>query len=122
MAIFNPSTKSDANILQEFLHTDYLTKRLINEFDKPLFDNLFYKSLAILNNKSNYELIKFSKDVWNSNPKQFCNDHYGTHFFDKVILLVNNIPNFFEFTNERLTYITSPRIGIIIALINGNTK
>jgi hypothetical protein len=109
--------KSSADIIGEFTQVDYMTKRLIDEFDKPLFDNAIYKNMDFLTREVNHESVLFNKGKWTSNPKQFCVDHYDNHYLDQLILLVNNIPNFFEFTNDRIQHIKAPKLGIILHIL-----
>jgi len=108
---------STGDLLAEYATIDIFTSKIINEFDKPLFENIFYRNKDFLLTNNNFDLIPFNKDTWMSNPKQFCTDHYKIHHLDKLILMINDIPNFFEFTNDYMQNIKAPKMGVILKII-----
>lgn len=88
------------------------------EFAKPLFRNIFYRNKKAL--ISNAEKIKFSKDIWELNPRQFCLDIYSETLFDKIILLVNNLKSSFEFKRDffKDNIILAPKVESILKILS----
>jgi hypothetical protein len=76
-------------------------KSIFKEFTKPILSNVFFTNLAALRLESDY--YEFTKDSWIYRPTIFCMDIYDEPLLYPVILLVNNIKTFFEFTPDRFT-------------------
>jgi len=74
-------------------------KNVFNEFAKPIFSNVFFTNLAALRLESNF--YEFKVDRWNQKPTIFCLDIYDEPLLYPIIMLVNNIKTFLEFTPER---------------------
>lgn len=85
--------------------TDYFTsqtldvKNIFKEFKKPILNNVFFTNLAVLRLESNF--YEFTNDRWNQKPTIFCLDTYNEPLLYPVIMLVNNIKTFLEFTPDR---------------------
>ncbi len=82
------------------------------EFKKPILSNVFFTNLAALRLESTF--YEFKNDRWNQRPTIFCLDVYQEPLFYPVIMLVNNIKTFLEFTPERFARTTNNQ-QIIIA-------
>jgi len=74
-------------------------KSIFKEFAKPILSNVFFTNLAALRLESDY--YEFTNDRWMQRPTIFCMDNYDEPLLYPVIMLVNNIKTFFEFTPER---------------------
>jgi len=109
-----------SDVIREFLILDPYQKYVLDEFNKPLFENTFFKNIDYFKNDNNYNSVKFSKDVWNFNPMKFSYDEYEIMHFSNIILLVNNIPNTFEFNFNNIRTIIAPKYTIIKDLIDRN--
>jgi len=98
---------------------DYLpadAKAVIDEFNKNIFENIFYRNRSFL--KDNSDVTPFSKNTWEYNPQCFCLEHYGTDQFYPIILIVNNLKSIFEFYPDKLEMkIYSPTLNIINSLL-----
>lgn len=105
-----------SKILSSYETQNQMIKVIQNEFDKDLFENMFYKNLHILQFEENYNIIPFKKHSWNQNPAQFCYDEYGDGFSDlyNIILLCNNVSSFFEFTFDNLSEIIKPKRHVLM--------
>lgn len=74
-------------------------KNIFAEFEKPILSNVFFTNLAALRLESDY--YEFTNDRWIQRPTIFCMDVYDEPLLYPVIMLVNNIKTFLEFTPER---------------------
>ena len=74
-------------------------KNIFKEFAKPILSNVFFTNLAALRLESDF--YEFTNDRWTQQPAIFCMDNYEEPLLYPVIMLVNNIKTFFEFTPER---------------------
>lgn len=74
-------------------------KNIFKEFAKPILSNVFFTNLAVLRLESDF--YEFTNDRWIQRPTIFCMDNYEEPLLYPIILLVNNIKTFFEFTPER---------------------
>lgn len=87
-----------ANIANDILFKTTDQKKIDNEFKKNIFENVFFKNLEGLKEKS--EIVLFNNPKWEQNPKIFCLDKYDEAGYYKVILMINNIPSMFSFKSE----------------------
>lgn len=96
-----------SNVLVNYSQKTSNTQFIIEEFDKPLFENRFFinKAGLILNS----ELVSEFKNRWVQNPQMFALDYYNDYDFYRVILLVNTIKSIFRFDQSNL------KNGVIIA-------
>jgi len=83
---------------QHFAAQPYDVKKIFTEFSKPIFNNVFFNNLATL--RMNADFVDFNVDKWYQRPTVFCLDIYNEPQLFPVILLVNNIKSFFEFTSD----------------------
>lgn len=97
--------------------TDYFAsqtsdvKNIFKEFAKPILSNVFFTNLAGLRLESDF--YEFKNDRWVQRPWIFCLDSYDEPLLFPVIMLVNNIKTFLEFTPDRFPpTITNQRIII----------
>lgn len=74
---------------------------IFKEFSKPILNNVFFTNIAALRLDSDF--YEFTNDRWSQRPTLFCADVYHEPLLYPVILLVNNIKSFLEFTPERFT-------------------
>jgi hypothetical protein len=95
-------------------------KKIVNEFEKDIFENEFFRNIDILLFEENYTKVPFSKNSWNQNPAEFCFDEYGSGFSPlyNLILLVNNCSNFYEFTFDNLSEVVKPKWSVIQSFVN----
>lgn len=84
-----------SHLLTNYTNKYKNTQYVIEEFDRPLFQNRFFinKAGLILNSI----LVKDFKNIWVQNPQKFALDLYDDFDFYRVILLVNDIPSIFRF-------------------------
>lgn len=87
---------STSHLLNHFKYQDNNSQRVLSEFKKPIFSNIFFRNLDYLLRKCNS--VKFDKDRWIMRPHIFCEDYYGIQYFYPVILLVNNLGSIFDFS------------------------
>lgn len=76
-------------------------KNIFKEFAKPILDNVFFTNIAALRLESDF--YEFTNDRWMQRPYIFCLDNYGEPLLYPVVMLVNNIKTFLEFTPDRFT-------------------
>lgn len=109
----NPS-----NILERNKQKHTNVRIVSDEFNKPIFLNLFYLNRAGL--KLNSKSVKFSKNEWVQNPQLFCRDYYGEYEYYRIILLINNIKSVFLFDSVNLinNVILAPTENEIFKSIN----
>jgi hypothetical protein len=92
---------------QDFQSQTYDVNKIFQEFAKPIFNNSFFNNLATL--RINSDFIDFNVDRWYQRPTVFCLDIYKEPKLFQVILLVNNIKSFLEFTPDYF-----PKVGELI--------
>lgn len=96
-------------LLDKFFSTQpYDVKRIFAEFAKPIFNNVFFNNLGTLRVNSDY--VEFNSDKWYQQPMVFCLDVYDEPQIYPVIMLVNNIKSFLQFTPDYCTSVRSPTI------------
>ena len=100
------------SLIEHFASQSNDVKQIFREFAKPILSNVFFTNLAALRLESDY--YEFTNDRWTQQPTIFCLDNYNEPLLYPVIMLVNNIKTFFEFTPERFP-ITVKNQRIIIA-------
>ena len=100
------------SLLDTFAAQTSDVKKIFTEFEKPILDNVFFTNLASLRLESTF--YEFTNDRWNQKPTIFCMDIYNEPMIYPVIMLVNNIKSFLEFTPDRFVP-TSKGQRIIIA-------
>lgn len=85
------------NINKFFVSLPLTVKQILNEYKKPIHDNIFFIYKKYLRNESKY--ILFDKERWKMRPHIFCSDYYGQdyQYIYPVILTINNVPSFFNF-------------------------
>lgn len=74
-------------------------KNIFKEFAKPILSNVFFTNLAALRLESDF--YEFTNDRWMQRPTIFCMDVYNEPQLYPVIMLVNNVKTFLEFTPDR---------------------
>jgi hypothetical protein len=87
------------SLLDHFASQTSEVKNIFKEFEKPILSNVFFTNLAALRLESDYH--EFTNDRWNQRPTIFCMDNYEEPLLYPIIMLVNNIKTFFEFTPGR---------------------
>ena len=101
-----------SSLIEHFANQSNDVKNIFKEFAKPILDNVIFTNLAALRLESDF--YEFTNDRWMQRPTIFCMDNYDEPLLYPVIMLVNNIKSFFEFTPERFVP-TSKNQRIIIA-------
>ena len=91
-----------------FINQTYDIKRMFNEFRKPIFNNVFFKNIDSLRLNSDY--VDFNQDKWFQQPTVFCMDMYKESQLFPVILLVNHMKSFLEFTPDYCIQVRTPNI------------
>jgi hypothetical protein len=89
-----------------------LVKNIFSEFSKPILNNVFLTNIAALRLESKF--YEFTNDRWSQRPSIFCLDVYDEPLIYPVIMLVNNIKSFLEFTPSHFPIANNNR-RIIIA-------
>jgi hypothetical protein len=106
-----------SHLLTNYTNKYKNTQYVVEEFQKPLFENRFFinKSGLIYNS----DIIKVFKNIWVQNPQKFALDYYNDYDFYRIILLVNNIPSVFrfDFKNLKNGTIIAPRKSAILQTI-----
>ena len=87
-------------------------KKVFKEFSKPILSNVFFTNLAALRLESDF--YEFTNGRWMQRPWIFCMDKYDEPSLYPIIMLVNNIKTFLEFTPDRFAS-TIKNQSIIIA-------
>lgn len=89
-----------SNVLVNFSQKYKNTQFIIQEFDKPIFENRFFinKMGLIYNSK----LVTKFQNIWVQNPQRFALEYYGDYDLYRVILLVNDIESVFRFDSKNL--------------------
>ena len=105
-------TNSSSLLLDFFDSQSMNVKKIFFEFKKSRFQNVFFNNLILLKANSNY--YDFTNDNWLQRPTIFCLDVYNDPQIYPVIMLVNNIKTFFEFTPSNFKQMPDGR-RIIIA-------
>lgn len=100
------------SLLDHFASQTTDVKNIFKEFAKPIFSNVFFTNLAALRLESDY--YEFTNDRWMQRPTIFCMDKYDEPQLYPIIMLVNNIKTFLEFTPDRFPP-TASNQRIIIA-------
>lgn len=101
-----------SSLINHFSRQSLDVKNVFKEFAKPILSNVFFTNLAALRLESNF--YEFTNDRWNQRPTMFCLDVYSEPLLYPIIMLVNNIKTFLEFTPERFAP-TAANQRIIIA-------
>jgi hypothetical protein len=118
------SKGNDTSILSNFFNNQSLNiQRIFTEFKKPRVQNVFFTNLILL--KSNSDYYDFVSDSWYQRPTVFCLDVYNEPQIFPVIMMVNNIKTFFEFTptnfnqmSDGRRIIISPHYSTILEILN----
>jgi len=94
-----------------------LAKFVLNEFDKPYFENIFVANIEYL--ALDADIIQFTNNKWHLNPLRFCYDQYQEQYLYPIINLVNNVGTIFEFYSDKLGgKIISPKLDHITYLVH----
>lgn len=91
--------KQTISLVDHFSSQSSDVKGIFEEFAKPILSNVFFTNLAALRLESDF--YEFTNDRWMQRPTIFCMDNYDEPLLYPVILLVNNIKSFLEFTPDR---------------------
>ncbi len=107
-----------SDLKKYYSQQEYIIKRILYEFKKPIHQNCFFRNLEALREQSDY--VKFDNVKWKMRPDVFCSDYYEEHNLYPIILLVNNISTLFQFIvdNVEERIIIAPHYKIIIEVIN----
>lgn len=105
------------DVLKSYQNQPYFVQRILNEFKKDIFDNVFFINKDLFLNNPSY--VEFTKDSWYMRPHVFCQDTYGEQYVYPVILLLNNISTFFNFIPENFSnrMILTPDISLISSVL-----
>jgi len=98
------------SLIEHFAEQTLDVKNIFKEFSKPIFNNVFFTNLAVLRIEADFH--EFKRDRWYQRPTMFCLDIYNEPLLYPIIMLVNNIKTFLEFTPERFS--TTPKNQRII--------
>lgn len=107
-----------SNLLNHFRSQSIKTKRILNEFRKPIHENIYFRNYPYLARKSN--LVPFDEDKWKRRPSLFCSDYYDDPYLYPVILLLNNIGSIYDFIPEKLikNMILAPEKNVIFEILS----
>ena len=112
------------NINNFFKSLPLNVKKILDEYKKPIHDNIFYDNKKLLRHNSQY--ILFDKERWKMRPHIFCKDHYGDNFqyVYPVILTINNISSFFDFIPDNFPQqvIVTPNINTMFYILSKRYK
>lgn len=115
------------SVTEQFSNQSIIVKNIFDEFKKAIFDNIFFTNIGILRTQST--LYSFSNNRWDQRPYMFCYDVYSEAGIYPVILLVNNIKSYLEFTADRFPendkgerVIIAPSLDTIIKLLNTSSN
>lgn len=100
-----------SNLKFHFLNQSPISKIVIQEFNKPLFENKFFLYIDTL--RYDADIVKFSKNKWENNTLQFCQDEYSDQYLFPIIHLANSINTIYEFNSENLPIIIKPKLSTI---------
>jgi len=89
------------DLRQHFLSLETDQNKLLSEFEKPIYQNIFFNNMQLL--QTNSDFISFNTDKWYMRPELFCRDHYQNPFLYQLIMLINDIKTIFEFVPDNLT-------------------
>jgi len=100
-----------SHVLKHYKSISPIEKIVLTNFNKDLYDNIFYlyKDRLIYD----ADIVEFSDPKWERNTLKFCFDTYGYQYLFPIIHLVNNIGSMFDFTSSKLKYIIAPDIKTI---------
>jgi len=99
------------SLTEHFASQTLNVKNIFKEFAKPILSNVFFTNLAALRLQSDFH--EFNNDRWMQRPTIFCLDVYDEPLFYPIVMLVNNVKTFLEFTPDRFApTITNQRIII----------
>ena len=87
------------SLIEHFSSQSLEVKNIFREFAKPMLSNVFFTNLGALRLESDF--YEFTNDRWMQRPTIFCMDNYSEPLLFPIIMLVNNIKSFFEFTPDR---------------------
>jgi disulfide oxidoreductase YuzD len=104
--------------LNKHFRSQFNTKKIIEEFNKPIFKNKFF-----INKKLLYEdpqLINFNNTRWVRQPLIFCDDIYSEPYLYPIILLVNNVGSIIDFVPEKIyrRIIIAPKMQNIQSILS----
>lgn len=105
--------QQESNLLRDVRSYDTITNIIYQEFSKTIHLNRFQMSIdRILRNS---DIIKFNVNKWIHRPDLFCKDYYDFDKLKHIILLVNNISSYYNFTPENCynQYIIAPKEKVI---------
>ena len=102
------------NIIRDVNKKNKTIKFIRNEFKKVITENIFFQNLKYL--LKNSKEIPF-KSEWNFNVQKCSFDVYGDREFYPIIMLVNNIPSFFEFHSDNFDKLFIPNLDSIMFII-----
>lgn len=110
------------NLVYHWPNQPYDVKRILNEFAKSTFDNVFIQNKAALLNGASK--IDFLQDRWLMYPLAFCNYYYGEQYLYPVILLANNLGSMFDFKPENLEggKIIAPSYNNIVTILSNSLE
>jgi len=91
--------RQSVSLIDHFNSQPSDVKQIFQEFSKPILSNVFFTNLAALRLESDF--YEFTNDRWVQRPTIFCLDVYDEPLLYPVIMLVNNIKTFMEFTPDR---------------------
>lgn len=108
-----------SDIKQFYNDLSYDLQKMLFQYRKNIFNNLYFNNLDILRSSAKY--ILFDRDTWYMRPHVFCKDTYGPQYqyTYPIILTINNISSIFEFKKENFpeTVILTPDITLLIRLL-----
>lgn len=92
-------------------------KKIISEFNKPIFQNIFFINKTLLYDDPQF--ISFDNNKWIQRPLIFCNEIYSEPYLYPIILLANNIGSVMDFVPEKLyrKIIVAPKYQTITSIL-----
>jgi len=104
------------NLEHQFNNANYVGNQVLFEFGAfSIFNNRLRQHREYLIENSEY--IKFDKDIWRHRPDTYCLDYYNDPYIWPVIITINNLRSYFDFTPESVPIIITPNYQAIQQLL-----
>lgn len=107
-------------ILDFFERSPTNVKRILREYDKDIYNNIFYINKQVLRDNSSY--VKFNKEKWIMRPHLYAAERYGdsNQYVYPVLLTVNNIGTLYDFKPENfpMDVIVTPHLSTIFRVLS----
>jgi hypothetical protein len=95
---------SSSNLTEFLNQLPSLVKDVLEEYDKPIFENKYFKYREYLTEDTHSETVLFNKSQWERRPYMFCHDVYGEdyQYLHSVIMTLNKIRSVHDFLPDNI--------------------